>query len=187
MILNLFSAWTDRLDVAAFLAAFMSGVSSYLNSTSTMFPGRRLHARLPSHRGRDVLDSHAMRVGRATTIVSILVACAAAPIFDEENVGKTIYNLIQTLMSIFYGPTLAIMLLGVLWKRANQWGANGCPACWGSARNLLDVSRRSTLRIKRALSVHHDAVVCRKRRFARDRQLGNAERPSGEIGRTGSV
>ena len=123
MILKLFPPGLTGLMVAAFLAAFMSGVSSYLNSTSTMFLA---DIYMPAYRSitkRDVLDSHAMRVGRTTTVVSILLACAAAPLFDEKNVGQTIYNLIQTLMSIFYGPTLAIMLLGVLWKRANQWGA----------------------------------------------------------------
>jgi len=25
-------------------------------------------------------------------------------------------------MSIFYGPTFAILLIGMLWKRATQWG-----------------------------------------------------------------
>ena len=28
----------------------------------------------------------------------------------------------QTLLSIFQGPTFAITLLGIYWKRANQWG-----------------------------------------------------------------
>ncbi|MBY0588395.1 sodium/solute symporter [bacterium] len=123
MILELFPPGLTGLMVAAFLAAFMSGVSSYLNSTSTMFLADVYMPTYRSFAGRDIRDGHAMTVGRMTTVVSIVLACSAAPLFDEKNVGQTIYNLIQTLMSIFYGPTLAIMLLGVLWKRANQWGA----------------------------------------------------------------
>ena len=122
MILKLFPPGLTGLMVAAFLAAFMSGVSSYLNSTSTMF---LTDVYIPTHRaitGRELGDRQAMGVGRWTTAALIIGACLAAPIFDEKNVGQTIYNLIQTLMSIFYGPSLAIMLLGILWARANRWG-----------------------------------------------------------------
>jgi Na+/proline symporter len=34
-----------------------------------------------------------------------------------------IYNFIQTILSLFQGPTLAILILGILWRRANRWGA----------------------------------------------------------------
>lgn len=122
MILHFFPPGLTGLMVAAFLAAFMSGVSSYLNSTSTMF---LTDVYLPAHRaitGRVLEDHRAMIIGRYTTAVLIVGACLAAPVFDERNVGQTIYNLIQTLMSVFYGPSLAIMLLGVLWARANRYG-----------------------------------------------------------------
>lgn len=120
MILTYFPHGLTGLMVAAFLAAFMSGVSSYLNSTSTMFLS---DVYVPVHRfitKRDLEDHRAMVIGRWTTAILIFAACLSAPIF--ENVGLTIYNLIQTLMSMFYGPSLAIMLLGVLWSRANRWG-----------------------------------------------------------------
>jgi Na+/proline symporter len=32
------------------------------------------------------------------------------------------YNFIQTSLSMFQGPVFAILLLGILWRRATQWG-----------------------------------------------------------------
>ena len=36
---------------------------------------------------------------------------------------SNIYNAIQTTFSFVQGPTLAILVLGLLWRRANRWGA----------------------------------------------------------------
>lgn len=123
MILKLFPPGLTGLMVAAFLAAFMSGVSSYLNSTSTMF---LTDVYMPTYRyftGEPLVGARAMVVGRLTTAALILMACAAAPLFASQLLNQTIYNFIQQMMSIFYGPSLAIMLLGVLWARANRYGA----------------------------------------------------------------
>lgn len=120
MIKNLFPPGLTGLMVAAFLAAFMSGVSSYLGSTSTMFLA---DVYLPIYRfttGADLSSRHALLVGRITTAAAIVIACACAPLLQGRD--QTIYNFIQLLMSIFFGPTLAIMLLGIVWKRANGWG-----------------------------------------------------------------
>ena len=32
------------------------------------------------------------------------------------------YNFIQTCLSMFQGPVFAILLLGIMWRRTNQWG-----------------------------------------------------------------
>jgi len=42
-----------------------------------------------------------------------------APYIDQF---ETIYTAMQTLFSLFQGPTLAVLALGVFWRRANAWG-----------------------------------------------------------------
>jgi len=49
----------------------------------------------------------------------VIWAIAFAPVTKEF---PGIYVAMQTLLSIFQGPTFAITLLGIYWKRANQWG-----------------------------------------------------------------
>jgi Na+/proline symporter len=128
MILRLFPPGLTGLMVAAFLAAFMSGVSSYLNSTSTVFIADVYMPIFRFLQRREIPERHALMVSRASTVVAILLACGFAPIFkadptaDGPNAANTIYNFIQLLMSLFQGPMFALMLLGVLWPRANRWG-----------------------------------------------------------------
>jgi Na+/proline symporter len=49
------------------------------------------------------------------TGVFIIVAAIAAPYLASERLG--IYNFIQTMLSLFQGPTLALLLLGIIWRR----------------------------------------------------------------------
>jgi solute:Na+ symporter, SSS family len=105
---------------AAFFAALMSTVSSYLNSCCTMFMSDiygKAYARL---KGRPMSDRYGLSFGRILTGVTIIVGGLVAPYISGF---ETIYVGIQTLFSIFQGPTLALLLLGILWRRATQWGA----------------------------------------------------------------
>lgn len=104
--------------VAAFLAALMSSVDSYLNAAATIFTNDFYE------RFRQVSSSssEALTVGRWTTLV--LVAWAIGFAFWVSTIeGSGIYVIFQTLMSFFQGPALAILLMGVLWRRANAIGA----------------------------------------------------------------
>ena len=49
----------------------------------------------------------------------LLVAAWYAPAFETS---ETLYDVIQTLLSLFQGPTFAILLLGIFWHRATGWG-----------------------------------------------------------------
>jgi len=59
-------------------------------------------------------------MGRLFTASFIIVAGLLAPIVGK---AESLYVFIQTALSMFQGPTLAILLLGVLWRRATGWGA----------------------------------------------------------------
>ncbi|NLN93558.1 MAG: sodium/solute symporter [Candidatus Hydrogenedens sp.] len=104
---------------AALFAALMSSISGTLNSASTIFitdiwtPGLRLFKMKP------LTERGALHMGRGfTAFLIITTAILAKPIADRES----IYVFTQTILSMFQGPTLAILLLGITWRRATQWG-----------------------------------------------------------------
>jgi len=108
------------LMLAGLLAALMSSISGTLSSASTIFVTDIYN------RGRQLLgfkalnEKSALHWGRGFTAFLIIASSLLAPQFDRVD---GLYNFIQTVLSLFQGPTLAILLLGILWPRANRWGA----------------------------------------------------------------
>ncbi len=108
------------LMLAGLLAALMSSISGTLSSASTIFVTDIYN------RGRQLLgfkalnEKTALYWGRGFTAFLIIASSLLAPQFDRVD---GLYNFIQTVLSLFQGPTLAILLLGILWPRANRWGA----------------------------------------------------------------
>ena len=115
LIKNLLPAGLAGLVFAAFMAALISSVDSTLNSAATLWT-RDIYQRFFK---RNASDRHYLKVGRILTLVFVLWAIAFAPV---TKAFPGIYVAMQTLLSIFQGPTFAITLLGIYWKRANQWG-----------------------------------------------------------------
>ena len=101
---------------AAFLAGLMSSVDSFLNSTATVWT-TDIYKKYFRPKGD---DAHYLVVGRVFTIIFILVAIYVAQFATGF---ESLYDLAQTLLSFFQGPSLAIIILGVLWKRATGTGA----------------------------------------------------------------
>ena len=119
LINTLLPAGLKGLMFAAFFAALMSSVDSYLNSCVTIFTGdvyRPIHQRLT---GQPLSDRYGLVLGRAITALSLVFASWYAPAFQQS---ETLYDVIQTLLSLFQGPTLAILLVGIFWRRATGWG-----------------------------------------------------------------
>ena len=115
----LLPAGLKGLMFAAFLAALMSSVDSYLNSCVTIFTGdiyRPVHEFIT---GRHISDRLGLILGRTLTAGLLLFAAWYAPVFEKST---TLYDVIQTLLSLFQGPTLAILLVGIFWRRATSWG-----------------------------------------------------------------
>ncbi|MFM1921905.1 MAG: hypothetical protein RLZZ303_3539 [Candidatus Hydrogenedentota bacterium] len=104
---------------AALLAALMSSVSSSLNSASTLWASD-IYGRLSElFTGKAPTDRTLLFLGRGLTLVFILVSAWFAPYLAGRD---TMYNFIQTSLAMFQGPVFAILLLGILWRRATQWG-----------------------------------------------------------------
>lgn len=104
---------------AALFAALMSSISGTLNSASTMFITDILGEMRSWIGKKPITERQALHLGRAFTAVLIILAgIFAKPIANRES----IYVFMQTILSMFQGPTLAILLLGITWRRATRWG-----------------------------------------------------------------
>ena len=101
---------------AAFLAALMSSVDSYLNSAATLWT-KDIYQSL--FRPRES-ERHYMIVGKTFIAVFLVMGVISAPIAERF---PTIYGYFQTIFSIFQGPLLSILALGLLWPRATAKGA----------------------------------------------------------------
>lgn len=119
MIRLLLPAGLRGLMFAALFAALMSSISGTLNSGTTIFVTdlvgevRKWMGLAPLNERRGLV------VGRAYTLAFIILsALLAEPIGNSES----IYVFIQTVLSLFQGPVLAILLLGIVWPRATGWG-----------------------------------------------------------------
>lgn len=119
MIRLLLPAGLRGLMFAALFAALMSSISGTLNSASTMFI-TDIWGQMRRWMGKPMLtERQALNMGRGFTAFLIIIsAILAKPIADRES----IYVFMQTILSMFQGPTLAILLLGIIWRRATQWG-----------------------------------------------------------------
>ncbi|MEW6074065.1 MAG: sodium/solute symporter [Planctomycetota bacterium] len=106
---------------AAFLAALMSTVDSYANSAATVLV-KDLYARFLV-RGRE--DGHHLWVGRVGSLAIIAFGVAMVPVVARYG---TIYEAFQSYLSFFQGPTLALILGAVLWRRASPAGGLACLA-----------------------------------------------------------
>ncbi|MCD6309009.1 MAG: sodium/solute symporter [Candidatus Latescibacteria bacterium] len=101
---------------AAFLAALMSSIDSYLNSASTLWTKDIYQALFRPDRS----DRHYMIIGKIFITVFLVLGVASAPI---AGMFPSLYGYFQTIFSFVQGPLLSIILLGLLWPRATAPGA----------------------------------------------------------------
>ncbi len=104
---------------AAMFAGLMSSMDSALNSASTIWTTDLYGQLFRLVRGAGLTERHSLLAGRSFTFVFVILAGILAEwIGDNEG----LYNFLQTALSMFQGPVFAILLLGIMWKRATQWG-----------------------------------------------------------------
>ncbi len=98
----------------AIIAALQSTIDSSINSTSLLITRDIRHVLI-----RNADPKKDLLIGRYLTVALLLLAMSTAPIISTMG---GIYQFIQTLLSLFQGPMLALLLLGAFTRRATAAG-----------------------------------------------------------------
>lgn len=105
--------------VGGILAALMSSLAALFNSSAMLFTVDFYQKYLP---GKS--DRHYVRVGRAATIIIVLLGIAWIPVM--KGLGKVLYEYLQDVQSLLAPGIAAVFLLGIVSKRttpaAGLWG-----------------------------------------------------------------
>lgn len=115
LIKNILPAGLAGLVFAAFMAALISSVDSVLNSAATLWTRDIYQAHIVTK----APDKHYLLVGRIMTVSFIIMAIIIAPMMKRF---PGLFTAGQYFLALFQGPTFAITLLGIYWRRSNQWG-----------------------------------------------------------------
>ena len=102
--------------LTGFLAAVMSAISALANSTATIFA---LNIYKRSIRPQST-DRELVTAGRIAAFLALALAACLAP--SVERLGG-IFRYFQTGATYLATPFISVILLGLLWKRANYAGA----------------------------------------------------------------
>ena len=110
IIKNVLPAGISGLMFVAIIAALQSTIDSGINSTSLMITRDIRHVLL-----NDDSTENELKIGRYLTLLILVIAMSIAPFIGELG---GIFTFMQTVLSLFQGPMLALLLLGALSKRA---------------------------------------------------------------------
>ncbi|HWJ90046.1 MAG TPA: hypothetical protein VNR87_02995, partial [Flavisolibacter sp.] len=105
--------------ITALIASFMSGMAGNVTAFNTVWTFDIYQ----SHINRTASEKHYLYVGKATTVVGILISIATAYVARGFN---SIMDLLQLVFSFVNAPLFATFFLGMFWKKTT---ANG--AFWG--------------------------------------------------------
>jgi SSS family solute:Na+ symporter len=129
LILNLLPSGMLGLAIAGLFAAGLSTMDSMLNSTSTLFV-RDVYERFLV---RNKSDAHYFKVARWVTLFGLVICIGLTPFIMKI---PLIMQMEKTLMALFEGPLVAILALGIFWRRVNGVGALSA-LVGGCAANLI--------------------------------------------------
>jgi SSS family solute:Na+ symporter len=116
LLLRYFPSGMLGLGLTALLASFMSGMAGNVTAFNTVWTYDIYQAYIR----RDASDRHYLFVGRAATLVGVLLSVAAAYLATRFN---NIMDLLQLVFAFVNAPVFATFLLGMFWKRATGHGA----------------------------------------------------------------
>ena len=102
--------------ITALIASFMSGMAGNVTAFNTVWTFDIYQ----SHIKPNAPDKHYLQVGRATTVVGILISVATA--YVAKQFGN-IMDLLQLVFGFVNAPLFATFFLGMFWKRTTGHGA----------------------------------------------------------------
>ena len=127
--------------VAALMAALMSSLSATFNSASTLVTFDVYKKLNPN-----ASEARLVTVGRAFTLVMVVLGILWVPFITY--LSTEVYIYLQSVQAYISPPITAVFLIGVLWPRANRFGAIAslaAGAVLGAARFVLELTRGSAL------------------------------------------
>ena len=110
IIKNVLPPGISGLMFIAIIAALQSTIDSSVNSTSLMLTRDVRHVLI-----KNADPDNDLKVGRILTLVLLLLAMCTAPLVAEMG---GIFTFLQTILSLFQGPMLALLILGAFTRRA---------------------------------------------------------------------
>ncbi len=125
MLAQLYPSGMLGVGLTALMASFMSGMAGNVTAFNSVWT----YDVYQSHIRKDASDAHYLWVGRATTVVGILLSVATAYLARTFN---NIMDLLQLVFGFVNAPLFATFLLGMFWKRSTGHGA-----FWGLVSGTL--------------------------------------------------
>ena len=116
LVKTILPAWLSGFFAAVMVGAVLSTFNSVLNSSATLFCQDIYKALIR----REVGQRELVFAGRSCSIVLALLAMTIAPLIDTTG---SLYNYLQKINAAFFGPMLAVILLGLLTTRIPAWSA----------------------------------------------------------------
>ncbi len=103
------------LGITALVAGFMSGMAGNVSAFSTVWT----YDIYGAYMNKKATDAHYVWMGRVSTVVGMLVSIGTAYLVMRS---ASIMDYVQALFSFFIAPLFGTVILGMLWKRATNWG-----------------------------------------------------------------
>jgi SSS family solute:Na+ symporter len=108
------------LGVTALIAGFMSGMAGNVSAFATVWTYdifKPIHAKVTK---KEEADNYFVKIGRWCTIIGVFVSIGTAYLVQQF---ASIMDYVQALFSFFVAPLFAVVILGMLWKRATAKGS----------------------------------------------------------------
>ena len=119
LLQNLYPSGILGVGITALIASFMSGMAGNVTAFNTVWTFDLYQ----SHINKSASERHYLWVGKATTVVGILISIATAYVARGFN---SIMDLLQLVFSFVNAPLFATFFLGMFWRKttANRafWG-----------------------------------------------------------------
>ncbi|MFZ1304709.1 MAG: sodium:solute symporter family protein [Ferruginibacter sp.] len=116
LLTNLYPNGILGVGITALIASFMSGMAGNVTAFNTVFTFDIYQAYIK----KEASEKHYLIVGKATTVIGIVLSIATAYVARGYN---SIMDLLQLVFSFVNAPLFATFLLGMFWKRATANGA----------------------------------------------------------------
>jgi solute:Na+ symporter, SSS family len=116
MLSKLYPSGILGVGITALIASFMSGMAGNVTAFNTVFTFDIYQ----THIKRNASEKHYLYVGKATTVIGILLSIITAYVARGFN---SIMDLLQLVFSFVNAPLFATFFLGMFWKKTTSNGA----------------------------------------------------------------